>query len=66
MIAAVITVIAVAAAYAEAHPSRGIYFTPPYQPPRTPAAELLLVVLESARLVPDALWERLELERASA
>lgn len=28
--------------------------------------QLLLVLLESSRLVPDALWERLERERASA
>ncbi len=44
LIAAVITVIAVAGAYGEAHPSKGIYFTPPYHPPHTPSADLLFVV----------------------
>jgi signal transduction histidine kinase len=54
LIAAVVTVIAVAAAYAEAHPSQGVYFTPPYHPPRTPDAELLFVVLGGAALA----WRR--------
>jgi signal transduction histidine kinase len=43
-IAAIITVIGVAASYGEAHPTRpGAYFTPPYHLPHTPTAAFLLV-----------------------
>ncbi|HEY0938325.1 MAG TPA: histidine kinase dimerization/phosphoacceptor domain-containing protein, partial [Trebonia sp.] len=48
-IAVVITVIGVAAAYGEAHPSTK-YFTPPHQPPHTPDAALLLVAAAGAVL----------------
>ena len=50
-IALVITVIAVLAAYGEAHPSTpGTYFTGPYHLPRTPDAALLLVAAAGAVL----------------
>ncbi len=53
--AAVITVIAVVAAYGEAHPSTpGTYFTGPHHLPRTPDAALLLVFAASAVLA----WRR--------
>jgi DNA-binding CsgD family transcriptional regulator len=53
-VAAVLTVIVVAAAYGEAHPSTDAYFSPPHHPPHTPDAELLLVVLAGAVLA----WRR--------
>ncbi len=54
-IAAAITVIAVVAAYGEAHPSTpGTYFTGPYHLPHTPDAALLLVFAASAALA----WRR--------
>jgi signal transduction histidine kinase len=49
-IAAVITVIAVAAAYAEAHPARNTYFTAPYHQPQTPTAEMLFVAFGGVAL----------------
>jgi signal transduction histidine kinase len=50
-IAAAVTVIAVVAAYGEAHPSTpGTYFTGPYHQPRTPDAALLLVAAAGAVL----------------
>jgi signal transduction histidine kinase len=50
-VAVVITVIAVLAAYGEAHPTTpGAYFTDGHHLPRTPAAALLLVVLGGAVL----------------
>jgi len=50
-IAVVITVIAVAASYAEAHPTApGAYFTGSHHLPHTPTAALLLVVLGGAVL----------------
>jgi signal transduction histidine kinase len=54
-IATVITVIAVLAAYGEAHPSTpGTYFTGPYHQPHTPDAALLLVFAAGAVLA----WRR--------
>jgi signal transduction histidine kinase len=54
-IAVVITVIAVVAAYGEAHPSTpGTYFTGPYHLPHTPDAALLLVAVAGAVLA----WRR--------
>ena len=54
-IAVVITVIAVVAAFGEAHPSTpGTYFTGPHHLPHTPDAALLLVALAGAVLA----WRR--------
>jgi general stress protein CsbA len=54
-IAVVITVIAVAASYGEAHPTTpGAYFTGGHHLPHTPTAALLLVVLGGAALA----WRR--------
>ena len=59
-IAAIITVIEVAASYGEAHPTTpGAYFTPPHQLPHTPDAALLLVAAAGLVLAWRRLYPRL-------
>ena len=66
-IALVITVIAVIAAYGEAHPSTpGTYFTGPYHLPRTPDAALLLVTAAGAVLAWRHRYPRLVLCASTA
>jgi len=66
-IAVVITVIAVVAAYGEAHPSTpGTYFTGPYHLPQTPDAALLLVAVAGAVLAWRHCYPRLVLCASTA
>ena len=66
-IAAVITIIAVLAAYGEAHPSTpGTYFTGPYHLPHTPDSALLLVFAAGAVLAWRRRYPRLTLCASTA